>query len=380
MAEENQFERSEPASPRRLEQAREEGVVARSQELTVFVSLVVACGAFAVFGSYFTDSTLRILNRGLSLDRQQVFDASAMGRQLLELGADALLALLPLFAVLVVAALISPLLLGGWVFSSRALQPDFKRLSPISGVLRLVSPHALLELLKAVSKVTLLGAVGVGVLWQQREPLLALGSMPLEPALGLLARLCLISLGWLAGAYALIAGIDAAHQLWSHGRKLRMSREELKREAREAEGDPQIKARVRSQQREMARRRMMAEVPQADVVVTNPTHYAVALRYQESRMRAPRVVAKGAELLAERIRSLAAEHAVPLVEAAPLARALYRHAEIGDEVPQPLYAAVAELLAYVYQLRSARRAGIAEPQPPQDIAVPDGLDPLQAAA
>jgi flagellar biosynthetic protein FlhB len=176
----------------------------------------------------------------------------------------------------------------------------------------------------------------------------------------------------------IVVAVDVPFQLWNHARRLRMSRDELRREAKETEGDPQIKARIRSLQREAARKRMMAEVPKADVVVTNPTHYAVALSYRENSMRAPRVVAKGQHLTALRIRELAKDNWVPVVEAPPLARALYRHTELGDEIPETLYTAVAEVLAYVFQLRRFEAEGVgAPPLPPHEFAVPAGLDPQE---
>ena len=184
-----------------------------------------------------------------------------------------------------------------------------------------------------------------------------------------------MSLLAIVGSMILIVAIDVPFQLWDHGRGLRMTREELRQEAKETEGNPQIKARIRSLQREAARRRMMSEIPKADVVVTNPAHYAVALRYQGDAMRAPRVVAKGAHLLAARIRELAAEHRVPILEAPPLARALYHHTDLDDEIPETLYTAVAEVLAYVFQLRRYREYGGTMPQPPGEVAIPEGLDP-----
>ena len=180
-----------------------------------------------------------------------------------------------------------------------------------------------------------------------------------------------------SGAMIFIVVLDLPYQLWNFYNKLKMTKEQLRQEAKESEGDPHVKARIRAQQREVARRRMMAEVPGADVVVTNPTHYAVALKYSEGKMGAPRVVAKGADLVAAKIRELAAEHRVPLLEAPPLARALFRHTEIGDEIPATLYAAVAEVLAYVFQLRHFEKAGGAYPAAPTALPVPPELDPQQ---
>ena len=245
----------------------------------------------------------------------------------------------------------------------------------LAGFKRMFSGHALAELGKALAKVLVIGAVAVGVIVSQSSQFSALIAQPLESGIVSAGQLLMWCFALIAGAMILIVIVDVPMELWRHTSKLRMSREEVRKEARETEGDPIVKAAVRSQQREMARRRMMADVPKADVVVTNPTHYAVALSYSDSSMRAPRVVAKGAELVAARIREIAHAHHVPVLESPPLARALYHHAEIGDEIPETLYAAVAEVLAYVVQLRHHQAHGGPAPKLPAEVAVPSALDP-----
>jgi flagellar biosynthesis protein FlhB len=234
------------------------------------------------------------------------------------------------------------------------------------------------ELAKALLKAALITIVGAAVLWHYREPLQQLSLLPLNAGIAQLARVAGMSFLLIAGALALIAAIDVPFQLWRHTDDLKMTREDLRREHKESEGDPQIKAAIRNQQRAMARRRMMAEVPKASVIVTNPTHYAVALRYDENSMRAPRVVAKGADLVAAKIREIGEQHRVPVLESPALARAMYGHAEIGAEIPEKLYAAVAEVLAYVFQLRLHREQGGAAPRPFASVAVPAELDPQGA--
>jgi flagellar biosynthetic protein FlhB len=293
--------------------------------------------------------------------------------------ADALLACAPLLVLLVIAALAAPQLLGGWLFTANALRFDFKRVDPIAGFGRLFSWQALAELAKALAKAALVSAVAVAVLWHYKDPLLELAVLPLESAAAQAARLVVASLALIAGALVLVAAADVPFQLWRHADGLKMSKEEVRRENRETEGDPHVKAVIRSQQREMARRRMMAEVPKADVIVTNPTHYAVALRYDDSAMRAPRVVAKGADAVAAKIREVGEANHVPILESPPLARALYRHAELGDEIPAALYTAVAEVLAYVFQLRRHNLHGEAAPQPLREVPVPAELDSRGAA-
>jgi flagellar biosynthetic protein FlhB len=237
----------------------------------------------------------------------------------------------------------------------------------------------MVEMLKAVAKSVLIGGVALWVVWQDVEGVVSLIAEPLESGLPHLARLVGFNFMAVAGSMLVIVAIDVPFQLWNHSRQLKMTKEEVRQEAKETEGDPHVKARIRQLQREAARRRMMAEVPKADVIVTNPTHYAVALRYQEGRMGAPQVVAKGAALLAQRIRELGEENRVPILEAPPLARALYRHAELGQEIPAKLYTAVAEVLAYVYQLRRYRTHGGTAPETPRELPVPPELDFVREA-
>lgn len=379
MAEDSDLERTEPASPRRLEQARQEGQIARSRELSTFAVLLAGGGGLWFLGSQLMGQMAALVGGGMRWERALAYDPQLMLLRLHQQSWEVLLAFLPLLLLLLAVALVSPMLLSGWLFSPKPLQPDFQRLNPLRGLSQIFSMHSLIELAKAVAKTLLIGGVAAWVIWHSREGVLSLAAQSLEVGVARLGAL----LGWsfllIVGSMLLIVAIDVPFQLWEHGRKLKMTRQELRQEAKETEGDPQIKARIRSMQREMARRRMMAEIPGADVIVTNPTHYAVALRYRDKAMRAPTVVAKGAHLLAARIRELGEQHQVPILEAPPLARALYRHTEVGDEIPQSLYTAVAEVLAYIFQLRRYQEYGGARPQPPQDLAVPPALDPGAAA-
>ena len=240
------------------------------------------------------------------------------------------------------------------------------------------SLHSLVELCKALLKAALIGGTGAWTVWHHKEAVLSLIAAPLAGSAGHMGELVVMSFLAIAGTMVLIAGVDVPFKLWDHHRKLKMTKEEVRQENKETEGDPQVKGRIRAQQRDMARKRMMAEVPKADVIVTNPTHYSVALKYEDGKMRAPRVVAKGSHLLALKIREIAQQHHVPLLEAPPLARALYHHAELGDEIPQTLYNAVAEVLAYVYQLRRHREYGGKAPSLPDALEVPAELDPENA--
>lgn len=375
MAEDSDLERTEPASQRRLEQAREEGQVPQSRELSTFLVLLSGAGGLWVLSNWFGSRIGALMRHGLTLERKAAFDPHAMGERLTDFGGDALMTLAPLFVVLVVAALAGPFFLSGGVIAPKALSPDLTRLDPLKGFKRMVSVHGLGELVKAIAKALLIGTVALWVVKHEHERLFAMMAQSVESGMSAFADMLLFSTLMIVSGMALIAAVDVPFQLWQYYSKLRMTKEEARQEAKETEGDPQVKARIRSQQREMARRRMMSEVPAADVVVTNPTHFAVALRYDTARDGAPRVVAKGAGLVAQKIREVAAEHSVPVLEAPPLARALHRHAEIGDMVPAALYTAVAEVMAWVYQLNAFIKQGGRAPHAPDDIAIPDGLDP-----
>lgn len=375
MAEDTGLERTEPASVRRREQAREKGQVARSRELSTLALLLTAGGGMWFMGAWLADRLSGLMRNGMQLDRALAFAPDLLLARLRDFSIEALLLFSPLLLLLVIAGIAAALLINGWLFSFTPLLPDFSRLDPLRGSARIVSWNGVNEMLKAIGKTVLVGSVSMWVVWQNSGAVLSLASEPLTSGMAHLVQLLGMSLLLMAGSMVFIVAIDVPFQIWNHEKNLRMTREEVRRENKETEGDPQVKAHIRSQQREMARRRMMAEIPKADVVVTNPAHYAVALRYQDDAMAAPRVVAKGAHLLAARIRTLAEEHRVPILEAPPLARALYRHTELGDEIPAALYNAVAEVLSYVYQLRRHQVEGGPVPQQPELLPLPAGLDP-----
>ncbi|MFY9317753.1 MAG: flagellar biosynthesis protein FlhB [Burkholderiales bacterium] len=371
MAEHDEQERSHPASPRRLERAREEGRTARSRELATCLVLLAGAVALVALGPQLGQDLGRLLARSLQFGRQAAFSDSAPVERLGAFAADALLLIAPLFGALALGALAGSVAVGGWAFAAGAVGPDFSRMNPARGLSNLFSVNSLAELCKAIAKAALVTAVALLVFDLARAELVGASRAAVESAAAGVSAT--IAVGFLALAASLvpIAAIDVPFVLWRHARDLRMTRQELRDESRESEGDPQIRMRVRSLQREMARKRMMAEVPKADVVVTNPTHYAVALAYREG-MRAPVVVAKGAQRIALHIRRIAEENDVAVLESPPLARALYRHAELGAAIPHGLYDAVAQVLAWVYQLRRAGN-GEGAPQAPGPIEVPAGL-------
>lgn len=374
MAEESDVEKTEPASSRRLEQAREEGQVPRSREIGAFLILIVSASAFWFVGPWMMQRTTAIVRRGLILEEPLIRDPQFMMVRLADLSLDALLSFAPLLLALVVAALVSPFFLGSWNFSLKALSPDLGRLDPIKGLARLVSWNGLIELIKAIGKAFLVGGVAIWVLWKDRDNFFALFGQPIEVGLPSAGHLISYSFLMIVLAMLLIVAIDVPFQLWQYHDKLKMSKEEVRQEGKEMEGNPEVKGRIRQLQREAARKRMMGAVPTADVIVTNPTHFAVALAYK-SGMGAPKVLAKGMGDIALKIREIGAANSVPMLEAPPLARALYRHAEIDQEIPATLYAAVAEVLAYVYQLATWRQVGGNYPMPPREIAVPAELVP-----
>jgi flagellar biosynthetic protein FlhB len=276
------------------------------------------------------------------------------------------------------AVLIPPFLLQSWVFSTKALMPNFGRMNPISGLSRLFSKNSVIELLKAILKTLVIGGVAVLLIWSEWSDIFGLLAQPLDRGLASAGRLMTYTFLILVASMILIVAVDVPYQIWQYFDRLKMTKEEVRKEMKESDGDPMVKGRIRSLQRESARRRMMAAIPQADVIVTNPTHYAVALSYKES-MGAPSVLAKGMGIIAAKIREIGLQHNIPLLEAPPLARSLYRHTEIDDEIPAALYAAVAEILAYVYQLDHWRAQGGNIPQPPESLPVPPELFVPEAA-
>ncbi|MGH8148574.1 MAG: flagellar biosynthesis protein FlhB [Steroidobacteraceae bacterium] len=374
-------ERTEQPTAKRLDEARRDGDVARSPELTTAAVVLIAGIGLHFVGSKAGASLDAIMRSGLSLTRAQALDAASVLPNLAWSTGAALEAIAPILGLTLIAALLAPLALGGWNLSFEALSPDPTRLSPASGVKRMFSVRSAVELGKAFAKFLLVALVAVLFLHAKAAELLSLGTEPVHAAIVHSAVLGSDALLAFSSALVLIAAIDVPFQIWSYKQRLRMSRQEIREELKESEGSPEVKGRIRKQQQEVARRRMMQEVPKADVVVTNPTHFAVALRYDDRRMRAPMVVAKGANEVAVRIREVAVENGVPLFEAPPLARALHRAVPLGGEIPTSLYVAVAQVLTYVYQLRTAGRTGAAPPQRPAiDPAVESASDPARDRA
>ncbi|MCX8048644.1 MAG: flagellar biosynthesis protein FlhB [Methylohalobius sp.] len=370
MAEESGQERTEEPTAKRLEEARRRGQVPRSRELNTFTVLIAGVVGCGVFSQFLGEGLARIMAANFRLEREEALATDALLEHAASALRDGVFLLAPLLLVLLLAALVAPAMLGGWIFSLESLKPKFGKLNPLSGLRQILSRRALMELLKSLLKVTVVALAAWFVLEASQPELLVLAAEDLRSALAD----GLNSLWWgsllVSLALAVLAVLDVPYQLWDHRAKLKMTLKEVRDEIKESEGRPEVKAKIRQLQRERAQRRMMEAVPKADVVITNPTHFAVALKYDRSRGRAPVVVAKGADWIAAQIRAKAAAAGVPLVEAPPLARALYYSTQLDQEIPQGLYLAVAQVLAYVYQLKAARTAE-ERPRPPEDWPVPE---------
>ena len=365
-------EKTEQPTAKRLQDARERGQVARSKELGSAAVMIVGSSALLFGGGSLAHGFGQLLSSSLSFDHAAIADGAAMGRALGATVVDAILILLPFFAAVIAAAVLAPLGLGGWVFSAEAFAPDFSRMNPVTGLGRIFGLSGLSELVKALLKFAVVGTIAVWVgMWLARDTV-SLGAMPVAPGMGRAVHLLMLAMLLMSLGLVLVAAVDAPLQWWFVRRQLKMTRDEVREEFKETDGRPEVKARIRELQRKMSKRRMMQAVPTADVVVTNPTHYAVALKYDAARMKAPRVLAKGRDLVAVEIRRRAEEARVPLFEAPALARVLYGSTEVGREIPAGLYLAVAQVLSYLYQIKTlsaARGARLKRPSPEIDAAL-----------
>lgn len=377
MSDDSDEEKTEQPSEKRLKEAREKGEVPRSRDLSG--AMVVLAGVFALMSSAPSamEHVRNIYRFGLGYTRESLFSETLPGRALHMAMSEAMALFAPVAISTLLATLAAPILIGGLNFSAQALEPKFERLDPIKGLGKIFALRGLVELGKALLKLLLIGFALVLLLRHWQGELLTTGrgsvAFGIAESLSLLGRAAL-TFGCILG---LIGGIDALYQKFDHNKRQRMSKQELKDESKETEGNPELKGRIRQVQQQMSRRRMMQDLPTADVVVTNPSHFAVALKYDENRFGAPRVIAKGVDVLAQQIRSVATGHRIPLVEAPPLARALYATTELGREIPAALYVAVAQILAYVYQLKTASERGDAPPKPPQPDVDPDLMGPYK---
>ncbi|KFJ93504.1 flagellar biosynthesis protein FlhB [Pseudomonas sp. 1-7] len=366
-------DKSEEPTGKRLEESRKKGQIARSKELNTLAVTLTGTMALIIFGAYMGNVLMDIMRGNFSLPREVLMSERSMALYLLASGKEALLAMQPFLIALLIASIVGPIALGGWLFSTEALQPKASRMNPLAGLKRMFSVQALVELLKALAKFLVILAVALVVLSVDQDDLLAIANEPIEPAILHSLKVVGWSAFWLSCGLILIAAVDVPFQLWSHKQKLMMTKQEVRDEYKDTEGKPEVKGRIRQLQREMAERRMMQAVPQADVVITNPTHFAVALKYDPEKGSAPLLLAKGGDFLALKIREIAQEHKVMVLESPALARAVYYSTELDEEIPAGLYLAVAQVLAYVYQLRQYRAGKGKRPGPLPDFPIPADL-------
>ncbi len=371
MAEDSGQDKTEEPTAKRLSEARKKGQVPRSRELNTFVVLMTASVMLYFVGDAMAKGIAAIMKQQFSLSREVIFDPASPVIYFEQVMLDGMLLILPLVIPLIIAALLTPIAIGGWNFSMQSMQPKFSKMNPLSGFKRMFGPQGLIELLKAVLKIALVFIVA-GVLFNNYlQSFLGLSSFELNTAAVRAADMIMFGFVLLSATLILVVMIDVPYQLWNTKRQLKMTKQEVKDESKEQEGNPEVKSQLRRKQMEMSQQRMMDAVPEADVIVTNPTHFAVALKYDPLGTGAPLVVAKGADLIAAQIRNIANSADVPLLSAPPLARALYYSTEIGEEIPRGLFLAVAQVLAYVFQLKTASKNGTEKPRPPIDLKIPD---------
>ncbi|ARN75423.1 flagellar biosynthesis protein FlhB [Oceanicoccus sagamiensis] len=367
---ENGQEKTEEATPKRLEKARGEGQVARSKELTTTLVLLAGVGGLITLGGDLGHALMNFMRFNFTVSREAVFDTQLMMLHLSDTTYAAIEALLPFFGVVVVAALVGPTALGGFLFSGKALAPKLSRMNPIKGIQRMFSMNSLVELIKSIGKVVLVGSAAIAMLMLFYSEILGLSTENLKPALEHMLTIIAWSILAVSASMIFIAAIDVPYQIFDHSKKMKMTLQEVKDEMKDTEGKPEVKGKIRQLQREMAQRRMMEAVPEADVVITNPEHFSIALKYDVDGGGAPMVLAKGVDFMAIKIREIAKAHDIMILEAPPLARAIYFTTELDEEIPSALYLAVAQVLAYVFQLKAHKDGKGRRPKPLAEIVVP----------
>jgi flagellar biosynthetic protein FlhB len=374
MAEEQGQEKTEEPTAKKLGKAREKGQVPRSTELNTVMVLVASAAAMFILGERIIRSLGDVMKHGMSLSAKEIFDPGLMMLHFLHSLEMMAFDLGSFLAITVIAAIVAPASIGGWNFAVQAFTPKPSKLNPLSGLKRIFGPQGLIELTKALAKFILIGTIATVILWGIRDQLLTLGKQEVEVAMAELAYLVLWVFFALAASLILIALIDVPFQKWNYTRQLKMTKQEVKDEGKESEGSPEVKGRIRRVQMEMSLQRMMQDVPKADVIITNPTHYAVALQYDQAGAGAPVVIAKGADLVAQQIRTVGETNEIPVLSAPPLTRAIYFSTELGQEIPAGLYIAVAQVLAFVFQMRRFKTRGGNKPHLNlEDLTIPDEL-------
>lgn len=366
-------DKTEDATPRRQEKAREEGQIPRSRELTTALVLLVSLVALWIFGGHLVRTMLVVFRRNFSISREAIFDPNIMAGYFVSSLFDALWDLLGFAGLTLLAALVAPVALGGWLFTPNSALPKLNRLDPMAGLKRMFSSKSLIELGKALAKVGLIIIFSYAVIHGMLTAIAGLSQESSSQGMEHMLSMCFWASIIIASATLVIAGIDIPIQIWEYTKKLKMTLQEVKDEMKDTEGRPEVKGRIRQLQREMAQRRMMSNVPKADIVITNPTHYAVALQYDPSKPGAPILLAKGTDQIALKIREIAKAAGIESVESPALARSIFHTTNIDAEIPSGLYVAVAQVLAYVFSLRNYRKGRGQKPQFPRNISVPRDL-------
>lgn len=353
MAQDDGAERTEQATGKRLSEARTKGQIPRSRELGTMAMLMAAGGAFLMFGDLLVRQFITLLNHSLNIERENVFDINSMANLFLSAIFEALGIITPLLILLVIVAILSSIALSGWNFSPQAIAFKWEKLDPVKGMKRVFAVRGLIELVKALIKFVIIGFAAVSIIYSQSGEFLSLGSKTIDVAIADLGNLLVWSFLTISMTLILLAVIDVPFQIWDNAKQLKMTKQEVKDEMKQTEGNPEVKAKIRHLQREMAQRRMMEQVPSADVIITNPTHFAVALRYDPDNMQAPVLIAKGTDLIAGTIRGIADSNNIPILSSPALARALYYSTELDQEIPMGLFQAVAQVLAYIFHLKES---------------------------
>lgn len=371
MAEDSGQDKTEDPTAKRLNDARKKGQIPRSRELNTFVALMTGSIMLMFAGGSITEGLAKLMRQQFSLSREVIFDPASPIIYFEQVVLDGLWLIFPIAIPLVIVALLTPMMMGGWNFTLDSMAPKFSKLNPFTGLKKIFGVQGVVELLKSIVKIALVFFVASTLYNSYLDQFMALSSMSLSNAIHKSMDIILSSLLILSSTLVLVVALDVPFQLWNNARQLKMSKQEVKDESKEQDGNPEIKGQIRRKQMEMAQQRMMNDVPQADVIVTNPAHFAVALKYDINGSGAPLMVAKGVDLVAAQIRNIALGEDIPLVAAPPLARALFYSTEIGEEIPKGLFLAVAQVLAYVFQLKAAVKNKTEKPTAPRNLKVSD---------
>ncbi|RMQ96730.1 Flagellar biosynthesis protein FlhB [Pseudomonas savastanoi pv. glycinea] len=370
---ENGQDKTEDPTDKKRSDSRKEGQIARSKELNTLAIMMAGAIGLLVEGSDIAQAMSYMMTSNFTITREVLMDQGSMAKMLLSTGKLALVVMMPFFLVMLAAAIIGPISLGGWLFATKSMAPKFSRMNPLAGLKRMFSPTALIELLKSFAKFVIVLIVALVVLNMEKAALVSIAHEPLEQAIIHSLQVVGWSTLWMACGLIFIAAVDVPFQIWEAHKKLLMTKQEVRDEYKNSEGSPEVKQRIRQLQREASQRRMMESVPQADVIITNPTHFAVALKYDPDQGGAPMLVAKGVDFVALKIREVAAHNQILILESPGLARSIYYSTDLDQEIPAGLYLAVAQVLAYVYQIRQYHAGQGKRPDPLGDITIPPDL-------